>query len=95
MRTKLGYSQVFMRLPMLRKMPFILRNGDFKVTVTHIPRGKRTTVVNIELGNTLDRLFWNSLRYRNYFSSSFVGRFIFWKVNRTCISRKCSDEIRS
>ena len=57
MRTKLGYSQVFMRLPMLRKMPFILRNGDFKVTVTHIPRGKRTTVVNIELGNTLDRLF--------------------------------------
>ena len=57
MRIQLGYSQVFMRLPMLRKMPFILRNSGFKITVTHIPRGKRTTIVNIEDGNTLERLF--------------------------------------
>ncbi len=57
MRNKFGYSQVFMRLPMLRKMPIILREADFKVTITHIPRGKRTTIVNMEIGNTLDRLF--------------------------------------
>lgn len=57
MRNDQGYTQIFMRLPMLRKMPFILRDSEFKVTITHIPRGNRTTIVNIEKGNTLSRLF--------------------------------------
>lgn len=58
MRNELGYSKVFCRLPMLRRIPEILRNSDFKVTITHIPRGgDRTTIVNMETGHTLSRLY--------------------------------------
>ncbi|MBB6215167.1 uncharacterized 2Fe-2S/4Fe-4S cluster protein (DUF4445 family) [Anaerosolibacter carboniphilus] len=58
LRNHLGYTQVFCRLQMLRKIPGILRGSDFKVTITHIPRGKgRTTIVNMEVGDTTNRLY--------------------------------------
>ncbi|AOY76413.1 corrinoid activation/regeneration protein AcsV [Clostridium formicaceticum] len=58
LRNQLGYSKVFCRLPILRKIPSILRESDFEVTITHIPRGKnRTMIVNIEAGDTTDRLY--------------------------------------
>ncbi|AKL94537.1 ferredoxin [Clostridium aceticum] len=58
LRNHLGYSKVFCRLPILRKLPSILRDSEFKVTITHIPRGKnRTMIVNIEAGDTTDRLY--------------------------------------
>jgi uncharacterized 2Fe-2S/4Fe-4S cluster protein (DUF4445 family) len=57
-RNNLGYSKVFCRLPLLRKIPSVLREKDFKVTITHIPRGEdRTTIVNIEPGDTTNRLY--------------------------------------
>jgi uncharacterized 2Fe-2S/4Fe-4S cluster protein (DUF4445 family) len=58
LRNHLGYTHVFCRLPMLRRIPQILRKSDFKVTITHIPRGNgRTTIVNMEKGDTSSRLF--------------------------------------
>ncbi|SHJ09614.1 Uncharacterized 2Fe-2 and 4Fe-4S clusters-containing protein, contains DUF4445 domain [Geosporobacter subterraneus DSM 17957] len=58
LRIHLGFTKVFCRLPMLRKIPNTLRESDFKVTITHIPRGdNRTTIVNIEGGDTRSRLY--------------------------------------
>ncbi|SNT00046.1 Uncharacterized 2Fe-2 and 4Fe-4S clusters-containing protein, contains DUF4445 domain [Anaerovirgula multivorans] len=58
LRNNLGYSKVFCRLPMLRRIPSILRESGFKVTITHIPRGdSRTTIVNMEIGDTTNRLY--------------------------------------
>lgn len=58
LRNNLGYTKVFCRLQMLRKIPHVLRDGNFKVTITHIPRGNdRTTIVNMEIGDTRDRLY--------------------------------------
>ncbi|AOT69209.1 corrinoid activation/regeneration protein AcsV [Geosporobacter ferrireducens] len=58
LRIHLGFNKVFCRLPMLRKIPNMLRDNDFKVTITHIPRGdNRTTIVNIEAGDTRNRLY--------------------------------------
>lgn len=35
-----------------------MRSAEFKVTITHIPRGKdKTTIVNMEIGDTTDRLY--------------------------------------
>jgi len=58
LRNQLGYSMVFCRLPMLRKIPNLLRQGNFKITITHIPRdNNRTTIINMEIGDTTDRLY--------------------------------------
>ena len=58
LRNELGYSKVFCRLQLLRKIPNLLRNSEFKITITHIPRGKdKTTIVNIEIGDTSERLY--------------------------------------
>lgn len=57
LRNSLGYEQVNCRLQLLRKLPKILREGEFKVTLTHIPRGNKTTIVNVEIGNTTNRLY--------------------------------------
>lgn len=58
LRNKLGYNQVFCRLPMLRKIPPILREANFNITITHIPRGQgKTTIINIEKGNTTNKLY--------------------------------------
>lgn len=58
MRSNLGYNQVFCRLPMLRKIPPLLRESDFKITVTHIPRGiGKTTIINMEENDTTDKLY--------------------------------------
>lgn len=58
LRNSLGYDQVFCRLHMLRKIPPILRESNFDVTITHIPRGEgKTTIINIEKGDTTNRLY--------------------------------------
>ncbi|AWI07076.1 corrinoid activation/regeneration protein AcsV [Clostridium drakei] len=58
LRNELGYNQVFCRLPMLRKIPPILREANFNITITHIPRGQgKTTIINIEKGDTTNRLY--------------------------------------
>jgi uncharacterized 2Fe-2S/4Fe-4S cluster protein (DUF4445 family) len=58
LRNNLEYNQVFCRLPMLRKIPQLLREAKFEVTITHIPRGTgKTTIINMEKGDTTDRLY--------------------------------------
>lgn len=57
-KVHLGYSNVFCRLPILRKLPQMLRQSDFRMTITHIPRGsKRTTIINMEPGDCTSRLY--------------------------------------
>lgn len=58
LRTNLGYKQVFCRLPLLRKIPSILRDANFKVTITHIPRGEgKTTIIRMEAGDCTGNLY--------------------------------------
>lgn len=58
LRIELGFTQVFIRLPLLRKIPKILRDAKFKITITHIPRGEgKTTIINMEIGDSTNRLY--------------------------------------
>ena len=53
-----GFTSVFCRLPVLKRIPQFLRSSDFSFTITHIPRGPhRTTIINLEQGDTTSRLF--------------------------------------
>lgn len=57
-RKQLNYDYVFCRLPILKKIPGLLRKADFKITITHIPRGKgKTTIINIEEGDRTKELY--------------------------------------
>jgi len=57
-RNQMGYKYVFCRLPILRKIPELLRKADFKVTITHIPRGNgKTTIINVEEGDKTNELY--------------------------------------
>ncbi|MEW9121127.1 MAG: corrinoid activation/regeneration protein AcsV [Thermotaleaceae bacterium] len=58
LRNQFGYNKVFCRLPIMKRLPHILREQNFQLTITHIPRGgNRTTIVNIESGDTRNRLY--------------------------------------
>jgi len=53
-----GFQNTFCRLPTLKKLPQLLRQADFNLTITHIPRGAgKTTIINLEPGDTTDRLY--------------------------------------
>jgi uncharacterized 2Fe-2S/4Fe-4S cluster protein (DUF4445 family) len=57
-KKQLNYNSVFCRLPILKKIPKLLRKADFKITITHIPRGKeKTTIINIEEGDKTKELY--------------------------------------
>ncbi len=58
LKVNLGYKSTFCRLPTLKKLPQLLRDADFNLTITHIPRGEnRTTIINLEPGDSTDRLY--------------------------------------
>jgi len=62
LKVNYGYQNAFCRLPTLKKLPQLLRQADFNLTITHIPRGKdKTTIINLEAGDTTDRLYGVSL----------------------------------
>lgn len=53
-----GYHEVLCGLPTLRKIPRLIRESDYKITITHMPEGaKKTTILNIEKGNTCCNLY--------------------------------------
>ncbi|RNC29612.1 MAG: CDP-6-deoxy-L-threo-D-glycero-4-hexulose-3-dehydrase reductase [Candidatus Dichloromethanomonas elyunquensis] len=55
---KIGYQEIIGGLSIIRTIPQILRESDFKVTVTHKPKNAESTVIiNVEKGNTCDRLY--------------------------------------
>ncbi|MCT4509169.1 MAG: corrinoid activation/regeneration protein AcsV [Tepidibacter sp.] len=58
LRHTFGYEKVACKIETIRKIPNILREGNFKVTITHIPKtGNTTNIVNIESGDTTNKFY--------------------------------------
>lgn len=58
LKVNFGYKNAFCRLPILKRLPQLIRESGFELTITHIPRqGSRTTIINLECGDTTDRLY--------------------------------------
>lgn len=56
-RNNLGYKEIDFTLELLKKVPQIIREEDFKVTLTYIKDKNKITILNIEAGNTEDKLY--------------------------------------
>ena len=56
-RNNLGYNEIDFKLELLRNMPIIFRESDFKVTITYVKKKNKITLLNIEPGNTQDKLY--------------------------------------
>ncbi|MCI1946182.1 corrinoid activation/regeneration protein AcsV [Clostridium luticellarii] len=57
-KKQLNYDDVFCGLTILKKMPKLLREADFKITITHIPDEKgKTVIINMEKGDRTDQLY--------------------------------------
>ena len=56
-RQNLDIPSIDFRLDILRKMPKVLREYDFKITLTYIKKKNKITILNIESGNTEDELY--------------------------------------
>jgi len=55
---ELGYPDLNCRLSILQKIPKVLREGNFKVTLTYrTDNPKHTEIINVESGNTCARLY--------------------------------------
>jgi uncharacterized 2Fe-2S/4Fe-4S cluster protein (DUF4445 family) len=56
-RNNLGFDEIDFKLELLRKLPVIFRESDFKVTITYVKKKNKITILNIEQGNTEDKLY--------------------------------------
>ena len=56
-RNNLGYDEIDFTLELLKKVPQIIREKNFKVTITYIKDKNKITILNIESGNTEDKLY--------------------------------------
>ena len=56
-RHHLGYNEIDFRLDILRKIPILLRESDFKVTLTYVKKKNKLTIIDIESGNTGESLY--------------------------------------
>lgn len=56
-RKKLGYENIDYTIEMLRKIPIVLRESDFKITITYIKKKNKITILNIEKNNTENKLY--------------------------------------
>lgn len=56
-RNNLGYNEIDFKVALLRKMPIILRENNFKVTITYVEKKNKLTIINIESGNTEGSLY--------------------------------------
>ena len=56
-RNNLGYNEIDFRLDILRKIPILLRESDFKVTLTYVKKKNKLTIIDIEPGNTGESLY--------------------------------------
>lgn len=60
LKMRFNEHRLVVRLPVIRKIPGLLRTADFKVTVTlarPVHPGRKTHIINIEPGNTTGRNF--------------------------------------
>lgn len=56
-RHHLGYNEIDFRLDILRKIPILLRESDFKVTLTYVQKKNKLTIIDIEPGDTGESLY--------------------------------------
>ena len=56
-RNILGYEDIDFKLDLLRRIPVLFRDSDFKVTITYVKKKSKITIINIEKGNTENKLY--------------------------------------
>ena len=56
-RNNLGYEEIDFNIELLRKVPTVIREDDFKVTITYIKNENKLTILNIESGNSEGELY--------------------------------------
>lgn len=56
-RLNLGYDEIDFRLDILRKIPILLRESDFKITLTYVQKKNKLTIIDIESGYTGESLY--------------------------------------
>ncbi|MBC5997490.1 DUF4445 domain-containing protein [Romboutsia ilealis] len=56
-RHHLGYNEIDFRLDILRKIPILLRESNFKVTLTYVKKKNKLTIIDIEPGDTGESLY--------------------------------------
>lgn len=53
----MGYNEIDFTIDLLRKVPTVIRKDNFKVTITYIKKKNKITILNIESGNTENKLY--------------------------------------
>lgn len=56
-RNNLGYDKIDFTIELLRKVPTVIREDNFKVTITYVKKKNKITILNIESGNTENELY--------------------------------------
>lgn len=56
-RNNLRYDEIDFTIELLRKVPTVIREDNFKVTITYIKKKNKITILNIESGNTENKLY--------------------------------------
>ena len=56
-RLNLGYDEIDFRLDILRKIPILLRESDFKITLTYVQKKNKLTIIDIEPGDAGESLY--------------------------------------
>lgn len=56
-RNSLGYDEIDFTIELLRKVPQVIRKDNFKVTITYVKKQNKITILNIESGNTENKLY--------------------------------------
>lgn len=56
-RNNLGYDEIDFTIELLRKVPTVVRENHFKVTITYVKKKNKLTILNVEPGNTEGELY--------------------------------------
>ena len=56
-RQDLGFEGIDFRLDILKRLPIVLREDNFKVTITYVKKKNKITILNIESGNNEGELY--------------------------------------
>lgn len=56
-RNNLGYEKIDFSLELLRKIPIVLRESNFKITLTYVEKKNKLTILNTEPENTEKELY--------------------------------------
>ena len=56
-RLNLGYDEIDFRLDILRKIPILLRESGFKITLTYVQKKNKLTIIDIEPGDAGESLY--------------------------------------